>query len=150
MEKYKEIFAYIFWGVMTTAVSWGSYSMIAVLLRQYSSTLHILGLHVPAVVFAANSISWICAVSFAFVANKMWVFDSRCWKASVALPELGKFVAARLATGILEIVGVPLFVGSGLDQSLLGIEGAVAKVVVSLLVQVLNYVFSKLLIFRKR
>lgn len=148
MEKYREVIAYIFWGGMTTAVSWGSYSLFALLLKQYRSTFCILGMEFSAVVFVANVLSWVCAVSFAFIANKMWVFNSRCWKCAVVLPELGKFVAARLATGVIEIAGVPLLVSRGLDQTVFGIEGIAAKVVVSALVLVLNYVFSKLLIFR--
>lgn len=149
MEKYREAIAYIFWGAMTTTVSWMSYSLFAFLLKQYPSAFRILDMEFSMVVFAANILSWICAVSFAFVTNKMWVFHSRCWKGAVVLPELGKFVAARLATGIIEIAGVPLLVSCGLNQTVFGIEGVAAKVAVSALVLVLNYVFSKLLIFRQ-
>ena len=67
----------------------------------------------------------------------------------MVLPELGKFVAARLATGLIEIAGVPFLVSCGLDQTVFGIEGMAAKAAVSVLVLILNYVFSKLLIFRK-
>lgn len=144
-----EVIAYIFWGSMTTMVSWVSYSLFTLLLKQYQSTFRILGMEFSVVVFVANVLSWICAVSFAFVTNKMWVFKSRSWKGAVVYPELGKFLAARLATGIIEIVGVPLLVGCGLDQTIFGIEGLMAKVAVSALVLVLNYIFSKLLIFRK-
>lgn len=149
LKKYREVIAYLFWGVMTTVVSWGSYGALALLLKPCHSSFTVMGMEFSAVVFWANILSWVCAVSFAFVTNKMWVFNSRCWKAAVVFPEIGKFVAARLATGVLEIAGVPLLVSWGMDQTVGGIEGAAAKVAVTLLVQVLNYVFSKLLVFRK-
>lgn len=48
------------------------------------------------------------------------------------------------------MAGVPLLVKLGMDQKVLGVKGMMAKVVVSVLVVVLNYVFSKLIIFRKK
>ena len=148
-EKYREAVAYICCGVMTSMVSWGSYSIFTLLLNPYQTAFSILDMEFSAVVFAANVLSWVCAVTFAFVTNKIWVFNSRCWKGAVVLPELGKFVAARLATGLIEIAGVPFLVSCGLDQTVFGIEGMAAKAAVSVLVLILNYVFSKLLIFRK-
>ena len=62
--------------------------------------------------------------------------------------ELIKFVGARLATGAIEILGLPLLYYIGMKQSLFGVEGFVAKIVVSVVVVLLNYVFSKLFIFR--
>jgi putative flippase GtrA len=66
------------------------------------------------------------------------------------IPEFLKFVTARLATGVMEIVGVPLLVYLGLDQKIAGIEGMAAKVLVSIVVIILNYVLSKLLVFRSK
>ena len=140
-SKYREIIRYLFWGVMTTVVSWASYSIVSWLLASLFDT--------AVTVFVANCISWICAVLFAFVTNKVWVFDSRDWSHSTVLPELGKFVSSRLITGMLEIVAVPLLVTCGLHQTIFGIEGMVAKVIVSFAVVLLNYVFSKLFIFKK-
>ncbi len=149
IEKYKEIISYLFWGVMTTLVSWLSYSLFALLLRGQAAPVTILGFHTSMVVLVSNILSWICAVSFAFVTNKLWVFESRNWEVRVVMPELGKFISARLITGVLEIVLVPLLVAVGLNQMILGIEGMAAKVVVSVLIVVLNYVFSKIFIFKR-
>ena len=90
------------------------------------------------------------AVIFAFVTNKIWVFESKSWKPSVALKEFWLFVAARLITGVLEWFGVPLLVAIGLNQPLFGIDGFVAKILVSVIVIILNYVFSKLIIFKNK
>ena len=94
--------------------------------------------------------SWICAVLFAFVTNKIWVFDSKSWRPSVALKELGLFVVSRLISGVIEIAGVPLLIWFGIDQTIFGIEGMVAKVLISVIVVILNYVFSKLFIFKSK
>ena len=149
IEKYKEIISYLFWGVMTTLVSWISYSFFALLLGEQVSSVTILGFHTSMVVMVSNILSWICAVSFAFVTNKLWVFHSKSWELRVFMPELGKFISARLITGLLEIVLVPLLVAIGLNQTIFAIEGMAAKVAVSVLIVALNYIFSKIFIFKR-
>lgn len=59
------------------------------------------------------------------------------------------FLSARIFTRVIEIAGLPLLVYIGLDQEVFGIEGAVAKAILSVVVIILNYVFSKFAIFRK-
>ena len=144
-EKYREIIAYLFWGVMTTLVSWGTYALFEFLFHNVQGELFGVAISIQ----LANVLSWVCAVLFAFVTNKLWVFNSKSWEARVAFPELGKFLASRLATGVVEWVGVPLLVRLGLDQTLFGREGFVAKILVSIIVIILNYVLSKLVVFRK-
>ena len=146
-KQYKELFSYLFWGGMTTVVSWGSYSLIELLLKRQTATVSFFGMELPVSILMANVLSWVIAVLFAYVTNKLWVFGSTSWKADVVWKELGKFVSARVLTGVLEILAVPLLVGIGLDHTLFGVEGMVAKMVVSIAVVVLNYVFSKLFIF---
>lgn len=138
LKKYKEILAYLFWGGMTTVVSWVSYSLFtfALPLGEYT-------------IVTANILSWVCAVLFAFFTNKLWVFSSKCWAPDVVFPELWKFTVSRLATGVVEMLGVPLLVKIGLNQRVFGIEGMVSKMLVSIVVIILNYVFSKLLVFKK-
>ncbi|MBQ7089689.1 MAG: GtrA family protein, partial [Clostridia bacterium] len=97
LKRYREVIAYLFWGGMTTLVSWGSYAAFALLLG---------GLPAAAASAVANVLSWVCAVVFAFVTNKLWVFQSKSWAAAVWLKEFGSFLSARVATGVLEIAGV--------------------------------------------
>lgn len=148
IKQYWEVIAYLFWGVMTTLVSWGSYSLFTFLFRNRNNVMDLFGIDMSVTVLVANVLSWICAITFAFVVNKLWVFQSKSWKRSVWLQELWKFLSARIVTGVLEIVAVPVLVGMGLDQTIFGVEGMVAKVLVSVAVVLLNYVFSKLFIFK--
>ncbi len=135
-RKYREIISYLFFGGLTTLVSWATYALGAGPLA--------LG------VTPANIFSWICAVSFAFVTNKLWVFDSKSWAWPGWLKEAGSFFAGRIFSGVVELGGLPLLMRLGLDQALFGVEGFAAKIVISVVVIVLNYVISKLFVFRKK
>ena len=148
LEKYWEPLSYLFWGGMTTVVSWGSYSVFAYLFGKHDRELVLFGIGMSFAVVLANVWSWVCAVVFAFVTNKVWVFRSRSWKPGTVWKEFGKFVSARLITGVFEVAAVPVLVGIGMNETVFGIEGLAAKAGVSVLVVVLNYIFSKLLIFR--
>jgi len=148
-KKYKEYVLYLVFGGLTTVVSWGSYSIFTLLFRNITAQLGIFGLKISVQILLANVLSWILAVLFAFVTNKLWVFESKSWRGKVVLPELAKFVGARLLTGVIEIVLVPLLVSIGLNQTIFGIEGALSKILVSIIVIILNYFFSKFLIFKK-
>ena len=138
----REVFMYLVFGVLTTVVSWASYALFIKILGGISNS--------DVRISVANVLSWIAAVLFAFITNKLWVFDSKSWKPSVVIKELGMFVVARLATGCIEWFGVPLLVKIGVDQELFGTEGMVAKIIASVLVVILNYFFSKILIFKKK
>jgi len=142
-NQYREAIDYLFWGGMTTVVSWGSYSLFVVLLGSSALTE-------TSMVFWANILSWVCAVIFAFVTNKLWVFQSKSWAGNVLLPELTKFLSSRVATGIFEMIAVPALVAIGLNQTIFGIEGMVSKVLVSVVVVILNYILSKLFVFKNK
>ena len=149
-NKYHEVIAYLFWGVLTTIVCWGSYSLLMLAFKGLPETgITVFGKSFPLAVTIANVLSWIIAVAFAFITNKIRVFQSRNWSRRVVVPELLKFLSSRIATGIIEIVGVPFLVTIGLNQTILGIEGMLSKVIVSIIVVILNYVFSKFIVFRK-
>ncbi len=142
ISKYRELISYIFWGAMTTAVSFITYSLFTLLFTAFLET--------TAAVTIANALSWVCAVLFAFITNKLLVFNSKSFEKSVALPEFLKFLSSRIATGVIEMAGLPLLVLLGLGGELLGIEGLLAKLIINVVVIVLNYVFSKLLIFKNK
>lgn len=139
--KYKEIILYIIFGGLTTVVSFVSFAVFTKFIQLQSEI---------AGVAVANILSWICAVTFAFVTNKIWVFESRDKSVKGILSELWKFIAARLLTGALEWFGVPFLVWLGLDGTLFGTYGMLSKVIVSVAVVILNYVFSKIFVFRKK
>lgn len=154
--KYKEIIMYLIMGGGTTVVNWVTYSLAVSFLKPgaglsvfLSDNLH-LNFSVNAInIFVANVISWTLAVTFAYITNKLFVFESYSWNPRFVLKELGLFLSSRFATGLLEIFGVPFLVEHGFDQQIFGLEGSVCKITVCIFVVLLNYIFSKLFIFKK-
>lgn len=134
--KYKEMIMYLIFGVGTTVVNWITYTIVA----------KTIGINLT----IANCIAWVVAVAFAYVTNKIWVFESKSWAPSVLCKEIGLFLGARIFSGIFEIGLFPVLMFLGLNQAIFGVEGMVAKVLISVLVIILNYVFSKLLVFKKK
>ena len=129
IKRHYDILAYLFFGVLTTAVNY----------VVYLPCYNLLGLSAA----LSNVIAWVVAVALAFLTNKPFVFHSHDWSAETVLPELTRFVGSRVASGALE-TGI-IFV----TVDLLRWNGNVMKLVTSVLVVVLNYVASKLLVFRK-
>lgn len=144
LKKYKETLLYVFFGALTTLVSLGSFKVCNLLFGE--------GWH-----HVSNVISWVLAVATAYVTNKLWVFKSRSWAPAVLRRELPTFVGARVFSLGIEAVGLFLTIdllGLGAWQwSVLGflIEGEdVCKLLLQVVVLILNYVFSKLVIFKKK
>ena len=130
LKKYEEIISYLFFGGLTTLVNY------AVYLPCYN-WLYLSGA-------LSNVIAWVAAVAFAYLTNKPFVFKSHDWSMKVVLPELTKFIGCRVGSGLVETAIIFVTV------DLLGWNGNVIKLITSILVVVLNYVASKLLVFRKR
>lgn len=129
-HKYYDLILYLVFGVLTTGVNY----------IVYLPCYNILGLSAS----VSNAIAWVVSVAFAFVTNKPFVFRSYDWSAKVVLPELAKFLGCRIGSGVLETA--ILFV----TVDLLKWDGNLWKIVTSVLVVILNYVGSKLLVFRKK
>ena len=134
---------YLLMGVLTTLVNW---LVHAVLVGPMSALIKNQDVALTVTTFIAV----VASVLFAFFTNKIFVFESKSWEAKVFWREFISFILARALTGILEIFGVPLLVRLGLDQEIFGIKAMVAKVTVSVIVIVANYIFSKLFIFKKK
>lgn len=92
----------------------------------------------------SNIIAWILAVAFAFVTNKLWVFESKSLEREVVLAELWKFVAARLSTGAIDLV--TMWVGVDLMHG----PAVLLKILANVIVITLNYILSKLVVFKDR
>ena len=135
-RKHREIVNYLIFGGLTTLVSLATYALF----------VDLCGLPI----LAGKALSWVCAVTFAFVTNKLWVFFSQGTDRRTLLREALSFFASRAATGVIELAGLPLLMKLGLDQAWLGVEGFAANVVVTVVVIILNYVLSKFLVFRKK
>ena len=127
--KYYDILAYLSFGVLTTVVNYMVY------LPCYN------WLELSATV--SNAIAWVGAVAVAYLTNKPFVFKSYDWSAKTVWPELVKFVGCRIGSGLLETAIIFLTV------DVLQWNGNLMKLITSVLVVILNYVASKLLVFRK-
>ena len=146
LKKYifnKEMILYLIMGVLTTLVNW---LVHAILVGPISALIKNQDVALTVTTFIAV----VASVLFAFFTNKIFVFESKSWEAKVFCREFISFILARALTGVLEIFGVPLLVRLGLDQEIFGIKAMVAKVAVSVIVIVANYIFSKLFIFKKK
>lgn len=130
IEKYWDILTYLFFGGLTTLVNF----------LVYFPCHH--WLQIPAAV--SNVIAWVVAVAFAYLTNKPFVFKSHDWSWKTVGPELAKFVGCRIGSGFLETAIIFVTVDC------LHWNGIVWKVVTSVIVVVLNYVASKLVVFRKK
>ena len=132
LKKYREIIVYLIVGVMTTIFSWGA-CFVAELFMDPTITWQ------NGVI---NTIGWVAGVVFAYPLNRKWVFGSTNPK---IFREFGSFAASRLSTWILDIVIMAVTV------NVIHMNYWIAKIFISaVLVMILNYVFSKLFIFKKK
>lgn len=130
IEKHWDILSYLFFGVLTTIVNyvvflpcynlWGFSAMVS------------------------NVISWVIAVAFAYLTNKPFVFRSHDWSAKTVVPELSKFVGCRIGSGVAESLILLVAV------DMLGWNGNIWKLMTNVLVVIMNYIGSKLLVFRNK
>ena len=136
--KHREVIAYLFFGGVTTVINIVAYAGLS---RVGLST------------GVANAIAWALAVLTAYFTNRRWVFDSRS-RGAAAAREFVSFVACRLGTGVLDeaimILGVDRLGPALVAPAHLRLWGLGVKVFSNILVIVLNYVFSKLFIFKKK
>jgi len=133
--KYREGILYIVYGGFTVLVSWGTYSLFVMM----GIDLNI-----------SNILSWICGVSFAFVTNKWLVFESRSLERKVLAKEISSFFAFRIITFIISVITFPILLHIGLNQSLFGVDGLVARITTSIIEIILNYVASKFFVFKRK
>lgn len=135
-----EIIAYVLCGVLTTLVDW----LVFALLSEHLKTDY----------RVATAFSWLCAVIFAYIVNKLVVFKNYQFQPARLLKEWWSFFAARAVSGVMVMVMMVFFVDVLLWKNIylgnLTLGVYLAKAIVSVINLVLNYVFSKWWIFKKR
>ena len=128
LKKYKNFILYVGFGIITTAINiilyWLLYNILDVS-------------NVP-----SNIIAWIGAVIFAFLTNKNLVFGSSSWDKKTVINELWKFFGARLATGGIDLLIMFLFV------DIWQFNGLLIKIIANIVVIILNFILSKLIVFK--
>lgn len=129
IKKHWDFLMYMVFGVLTTLVNY----------IVFLPCMYVVGLTAT----VSNIIAWVAAVAFAYVTNKPFVFHSTDWSLKTVGPELSKFLSCRVASGVMETVIMMVCV------DLLGWNGALWKIIANVLVIIVNYIGSKLLVFKK-
>lgn len=128
-KKNKEIINYIIFGVLTTIVNF----------IVYFTFTNVLNVHY----IIANSVAWFLSVLFAYVTNRLFVFEKVNNSFKEIFRETILFFVSRLVSGILETLILILLI------DIMNINSNYSKILVAVIVVILNYVFSKLIVFRK-
>ena len=128
-RKYKEIILYIFFGGLTTLVNIiGYYFLSRIINIDY---------------LTSNVIAWFCSVVFAYLTNKIWVFEKKIYTFRYVCKEFTWFFACRLFSGGLDMSFMWLGV------TVLKLNDLLVKIWTNIVVIIVNYLFSKLIIFKK-
>lgn len=130
-KKHKEIIMYLIFGALTTGVSLFTYYLCTLLFLDAKNPLHLQ---------IANIISWIISVSFAYITNRIFVFESK----GNPLKEAISFFSSRIATLIMDMALMFIMV------SLINLPDFPVKISVQIIVILSNYVLSKLIVFKKK
>ena len=129
-KKNKEIINYLIFGGLTTLVSILTYALFAkIFLINY---------------LISNVLSWIIAVMFAFITNKLYVFESKSKDKKIVFKEITNFFFFRIVSLIIEIIIMYVFV------DLLSIDDLITKIIAQIIVILSNYIFSKVFVFKKK
>ncbi|HBG2784429.1 TPA: GtrA family protein [Clostridioides difficile] len=129
-KKHKETILYLFFGAFTTLVNIVSYLFFTrVILFNF---------------MVANALAWILAVLFAYVTNKFFVFESKRIEIKFLFKEFLSFVSFRLLSGVVEMLIMYVMI------DLLFVNDVIVKVFTNIVVIVLNYLFSKMIIFKEK
>lgn len=144
-KKYKELILYVFYGGLTTLVNLVAYWVFDIILG-------------PSLYLVTNVIAWVIAATFAYVVNKLFVFDSKSWAPAIIGKEILEFLGARVFSFGVEELGMLMFVdGFNFKDIAIDIFGIftltgalIAKVILAVIVIILNYFFSKFIIFKKK
>ena len=143
MKNRKEIINYIIFGVLTTVVNFIVFWLFNRLLGKNYYLI-------------SNVIAWVAAVAFAYITNKIWVFESKVTKPKALIKEIVEFFVARLFSlgveeaGLLIFVDLLKFKNLSFELFTFAITGEIlAKIILAVVVVILNYIFSKFIIFKK-
>ena len=124
----REVISYLIFGVLTTLVNWVVYAAMVKVHIDYR---------------IATAAAWAVSVLFAFIVNKIFVFQSYNLRPAYVMKEITSFVACRAVSGVMEMGFMIVMV------SWIHMDEYISKIAVSVIVVIVNYVFSKLFIFRK-
>lgn len=128
--KYKEIIWYLIFGILTTIVSLITYFLL---------TYTVIDVNNPFMLQIANIISWVTSVTFAYFTNKKYVFMQK----EKSIRETLTFYLSRLSTLLLDMLLMFILVTK------LNMNDKICKLIIQIIIIILNYILSKLLVFKK-
>ena len=144
INKHRELITYVIAGGLTTLVNLATFKTFNIILGDSKYLI-------------SNIIAWVVGVIFAYVINKLWVFESKSWKINIISKEIPEFVGARLFSLIVEEGGLWILVDMlkfdkySFDLFGFTIDGKlISKIVLAVIVVILNYLFSKLVVFKNK
>lgn len=149
----KETILYVVFGVLTTVVNLAAFKLFNVV---FGEKLYLF----------SNFLAWIVAVAFAYITNKLFVFESKSFAGKIIIKEIISFTGARVLSFVIEEAGLwllvdickmgnitweilPRFISENILPSFSIGGKMIAKILVSIIVVILNYFFSKFFIFKK-
>ena len=130
LKKYSEVISYLIFGVLTTLINLATFWILSTVFNLET--------------IAATVAAWIIAVAFAFITNKIWVFKSKTKTNQETTKEAIMFVIARLITLGIEVFLMWLMVDNFKQDKLIW------KLLCNIITVILNYLFSKLIVFKER
>lgn len=129
IKKYKSIILYLVFGALTTLINIATYALFAKVLNiNY---------------LISNVIAWILAVIVAYITNKLYVFESKSFEKNVLVKEVISFFIARLFSLGVDMLFMYITVG------IFGYNDVIMKIFSNIIIIILNYIFSKFIIFKK-
>ena len=129
LRKNKQLLLYLFFGICTTAINTICYWLLYDVL--------------PFGNLLSTILAWLAAVIFAFITNKLFVFESKRTSTQDCINEVVSFFGCRLLTGILDVVIMAVAV------DMLQCDGLLWKLISNIIVTIINYIASKFWIFKK-
>lgn len=129
ISRYKHIIFYLIFGVLTTIINVFVYMLCCPVLKM------------P--VLLGTIIAWIAAVTFAYITNKIWVFESATKRKKEILRELISFFSCRFLTGLIDFGCMLIFV------DILKVNDMLIKTFANIVVIIFNYIASKCFVFKK-
>ena len=129
LEKYRGFLLYVFFGLATTAVNIAVYFICSRMLCWGTA--------------AGNMAAWLAAVSFAYVTNRIWVFESRAAGFACIAREAAAFFGCRIATGLLDMAAMLVC------ADVMGLDEMIVKCAANIMVILANYAAGRMIIFRR-
>lgn len=130
IRKYKNVISYLFFGICTTAIN----------VIVYYTCFSCCG--IPNI--GATIIAWLLSVLFAFFTNKIFVFESKSFLLKLVLDEFAKFISARALTGCIDVI--IMYIAVDINSW----NATIWKLISNIIIIILNYIISKIFIFKKK